>query len=347
MGFFDFLKKNSTTPQGIMSDPNAAIEKKQETYLAMRDEEERRLNAAYDFNSVEGIQSIPVPCKEVNGGSSTGRVEYYLRGQCFFRHWDEGQTELALACLYKAQDLMYISDMIWKRRDFLRLVEYLHKAGKHEEADRELSRIDNFFAQQDYHRDMVLQNIQLAKYFKTDLMEVYSHSPYCGECAKYINRIYSISGKDKRFPAFPKQFLNPNDNHRLSCLSMSPFIEGVHEPQFSCKNIIKYSNRSFADERTKEDIQRYNDCLAMMKKEARTQAEQEALLIENARLEQQDMQTLQWLQKNFPTLAPKSLRGLRRMRTTNSKNYQTLVEKAKAAGFVFPETKEDVASFGE
>lgn len=339
----DLIGDKEETLQTVLDNPNASIEEKQTAYLAIRDEEERKLNAAYDFNSIEGIQSIPVPCKEVNGSSSTGRVEYYLRGKCAADHWAAGKTELALACLYKAQELMYISDMIWKRRDFIRLVEYLHKAGKHEDADRELSKIDKFFAQQDIHRDMVWRNIESAKYLDTDLMEVYSHSPYCGECAKYINRVYSISGQNKRFPVLPKQFLDANDKHHLSCLSLSPFIEGVNEPVFHCKDIAKYSRRPFADERTKEEIQRYNDWFSMMQEDARKQAAQEARAIENAKLEQQDLQTLEWLRENLPALCPKSLSGFRRMRTTNSKNYQALVKKAEAAGFVFPETLEDVA----
>ncbi len=43
-------------------------------------------------------------------------------------------------------------------------------------------------------------------------------------------------------------------------------------------------------------------------------------------------QTFQWLQENLPALCPKSLSGFRRMRTTNSKNYQKLVAEAAKMG---------------
>jgi len=236
MGLFDFLKKKSKFPpkrtdileiytaepspvikkmQAILNDETKSLDERNAAYLAIRDEEERRLNEAYDFNSIEGVNSIPVPCKEVNGGSATGRVEYYLRGQCFFDHWNKGETELALACLRKAQELMFVSEMIWKRQDFLRLVEYLFEAGQDSEAEIQLKRIDDF-------------------------------------CK--INKL-------------------PID------------------PSFD-----------------------------------------EARMIENAKTKRQDMQTLQWLQENIPSIAPKSLSGFRRMRTTNSKNYQKLVAEARSLG---------------
>ena len=99
MGVFDFLKmKNkfppkrtdiseiySTKPspfikkqQVILNDETKTLDERNAAYLAIRDEEVRRLNEAYDFNSIEGINSIYVPCREVNGDSVTGRVEYYL-----------------------------------------------------------------------------------------------------------------------------------------------------------------------------------------------------------------------------------------------------------------------------
>lgn len=323
MGLFDFLKKgnNNIGPQSVLDDPGATIEKKQSIYLDIREEEVERLNAAYDFNSIQGIRKIPVPCREVNGNSSTGRVEYYLRGQCFAKHWNKGDTDLAIACLKKAQELMYISDMIWKRSDFLRLVDYLHRVGRHHEADIELERIDAFFEKQDIHLDRNLRGLSSAEYLETDLVEVYTYSPYCGECAKYINRIYSISGKDKRFPLFPKEFSAKGPGHNLACLNLSPFTYGVSEPTFKCKNIIKYSNRPFADERTQEEIERYNTWLFMMEdEEAKRKRE------EQCRLE------YYWIQEHLPELCPKSLSGYSRMKKSNSKNYQKLLEESAKLG---------------
>lgn len=308
------------------------LEKRNAEYLAMRSREVERLNTAYDFNSIDGINSIPVPCKEVNGDSPTGRVEYYLRGKCFADHWNAGRTELALACLRKAQELMYVSDMIWKRDDFLRLVRYLHEAGKHEEADLELERINQFFENQNIHLDNTKRAIESANYLGTDLMEVGTSAPYCSECAKYVNRIFSISGKDKRFPKLPKEFFYDPAGHYLSCLSLTPFVYGVHEPSFECKNIIKYSNRPFKDNRTPEETRRYHEWRAMVDEEEAKRAKREANMIENAREKERDMQTFHWLQENLPGICPKSFSGFRRMKTQNTKNYQNLVAEAAKLG---------------
>lgn len=352
MGLFDFFKKKKLPKkrtdkdifeiytaepspviqkhQAVLNDGTKSLDERNEAYLAIREEEERRLNVAYDFTTVEGIEAIPVPCKEVNGGSATGRVEYYLRGQCFAKYWENGQVDLALACLRKAQELMYVSDMAWKRKDFLRLVVYLRKAGKNEEAYRELERINYFFENQDIHEENFLRNLSSAKYIGTDLMEVFTYSPYCGECAKYVNRLYSISGKDRRFPSLEKS--KRRCKHHFACLSFSPFVMGVNEPAFECEDIIKYSNRSFKDERKQDEIKRYEDWIAMMQEIVEKEAMQEAHMLERAKQDFLDTKSFQWLQENLPALCPKSLSGFRRMRTTNSKNYQKLVAEAAKMG---------------
>lgn len=295
MGLFDIFKKKNKFPpkrtdileiytsepspvirkqQAILRDETRPLDERNAAYLAIRDEEERRLNEVYDFNSIEGINSIPVPCREINGDSVTGRVEYYLHKKCFADHWNAGRTELALACLRKAQELMFVSDMIWSRKDFLSLVTHLHEAGYDEEAKMQQIKIDAFLSKQDIVREEFSGAITSAKFLETDLMEVYSHSPYCKECAKYINRIYSISGKNKRFPSLKEAA--KDCRHELMCLSFSPFVLGVHEPTFECKNIIKYSNRPFIDERSPEEIKRYRDWREMIEREEKEQSDREA-----------------------------------------------------------------------
>lgn len=141
MSIFDFFRKIEKPVQ-----QESALEQKNKQYLDMRYAEIERLNRAYDFKTIEGIKSIPVPCKEVNGyDSPTGRVEYYLRGMCFSNYWQEGKVDLAIECLKKAQELMYISDMIWKYDDFIKLVSYLHECGRHDEARAEELRIEKHF----------------------------------------------------------------------------------------------------------------------------------------------------------------------------------------------------------
>lgn len=166
MGLFDFFKQKHKFPpkrtdtseiyiaeqspvikkqQAILNDETKSLDKRNAAYLAIRDEEERRLNEAYDFNSIEGINSIPVPCEEVNGDSPTGRVEYYLRGRCFAKHRDNGNIALATACIKKAHELMFVSDMIWDYDSFISSITWLHSVGLHFEAKEEEEKVDRHF----------------------------------------------------------------------------------------------------------------------------------------------------------------------------------------------------------
>ncbi|MCD8047339.1 MAG: phage minor capsid protein, partial [Clostridiales bacterium] len=332
--FSDNGSQNTVIQQNqlILRDESMPLEERNAEYISIREEEERRLNAVYDFNSIKGIENIPVPCKEVNGDSITGRVEYYLRGTCFYKHWKSGDTDLALACLYKAQELMFISDIIWKRSDFLRLVQYLYMTGRQSEAEIEQKRIDDFFKKRDIHLESNLRALEDASYLETDFVQVSASAPYCGVCAKYVNRIFSISGKDKRLPRLPEEFFSTGQGHHFKCLRVSPFVLGVTQPLFECADLIEYSNRTFIDERSYMEAQKYTDWRNEADERERKEAKSQVDMIENAEKYKVDMEKLKWLQANLPTLCPKSLRGFRQMRTINSKNYQKLVGEARKLG---------------
>lgn len=55
----------------------------------------------------------------------------------------------------------------------------------------------------------------------------------------------------------------------------------------------------------------------------------------------------EWMQKHFPEDCPKTISNFSRMRNANSKNYKALIKKVEAAGFVFPQTLDDVAKWPE
>lgn len=78
----------------IFDDESKTLEEKNASYSQIREQEVVRLKSFYDFSTVEGIKNIPVPCVEVNGDSPTGRVEYYLRGQCFSKYYKEKMLHL-------------------------------------------------------------------------------------------------------------------------------------------------------------------------------------------------------------------------------------------------------------
>lgn len=231
MGFFDFFKMETRGSgiKSVLDGQNVTIEDKQAAYLAMRDEEERILNEAYDFNSIQGINSIPVPCHEVNGDSSTGRVEYYLRGQCAKQHRDAGNIELAVECVLKAHDLMFVSDMIWGYDSFISDISWLHSIGKHDLAWKQEEKVDEHFKKVGFY----------AKLTKKDFSDTSSFLAW-------------------------KENVEKSELERLR------------------KRTIRHE--------------------------------------------------YYWIQEKLPSLCPKSLSGYSRMKNSNSKNYQKLVEEAAKLG---------------
>ncbi|MDF1510588.1 minor capsid protein [Robertmurraya sp. DFI.2.37] len=74
----------------------------------------------------------------------------------------------------------------------------------------------------------------------------------CEHCAKYQGRVYSLSGKDKRFPRLETR--PPYHSHCVH--STSPWIEEYMD-EGELKQALKDSNRPFIDNRTEEHIREY------------------------------------------------------------------------------------------
>ena len=129
----------------IFDDESKTLEEKNDAYSRIREQEVVRLRSFYDFSTVNGIRNIPVPCTEVNGDSPTGRVEYYLRGQCFAKYYKEKNIALGVECVRKAHSLMFISDMIWKYDAYISDITHLHNLGAHKQAWEEEARVDSYF----------------------------------------------------------------------------------------------------------------------------------------------------------------------------------------------------------
>ena len=63
-----------------------------------------------------------------------------------------------------------------------------------------------------------------------DLVEMTTHYPTCDKCSRFQGRVYSLTGKDKRFPslmetAFSGGYRNVHPNCRHSII---PYIESMH-----------------------------------------------------------------------------------------------------------------------
>lgn len=148
-----------------------------------------------------------------------------------------------------------------------------------------------------------------------DLMQMTTHYPTCGECAKYQDRVFSISGKDKRFP--PLSIVPGRGHVHEGCAHvMVGWVEEFATPQ-EVAAAIRRSNRPFVDDRSQEEKR-------LIQK--RIEDEGEAM---------RDKQIYDQLVQELPDIAPKSCVGFRRMKKMQSKNFLRLQESAKEKGIYF------------
>lgn len=306
---------------------------------------------AYDLTDIQSIRSIKIPNYHIYAPNKvgeelgvTGCLDYVLRMRSGL-YWREGNFDLSIACLEKATELMKYSSVGWPPKDFFRIVNELNDLGRFKRAEKwkawiehnipdATSAIAPIAATMESREPLSSQQrkelLEGCKYLDTDLVEVGDSGVCCEVCAKYRNRIYTLTGKDSRFLRFPKDF------HKSCGLSVYPYIWGVHEPVFSCSDPVSYSNRPFSDDRTAEEKANREKWLQKMTQQPEVLKTPSLTRIIYYRLKQ-----------ILPDDSPKSLSGFSRMRKSNSKNYQALVKKAEAAGFVFPQTLDDVAKWPE
>lgn len=290
MGFLDFLKShNSTTSQKpkptvhykkgyiYLVEPisfKSLSDRRNEIYQASIIEVDGKI---IDLTSVEDINNISV--KSIHHPSNNtlgvcGSLDYVLRMKAG-DYYNAGQMELAIACLRKATSLMFISPIAWQKKDYLRLVRYLKDDRQFDEArkvetDLKEQHPELFDGGVILAKKRFQETLEKAKLFRTDLIEMSMHSPTCGECAKYQGRVYSISGRDKRYPALPDFFKEYGGVHAGCRHTFFAYIHG--SPTSSGKNAPRYSNRAFTDNRSKAEKEEYAEILKERQQEIQKEA---------------------------------------------------------------------------
>jgi len=359
MGFFDFFKANKKGSSQRRSSFEALAPISNDEYQKKRQKEIEWLEVHYDLGSVGGIQSIPErsdlprPTFGDGGGfrSYTGDIDYYLRkksAECE----DSGNIELAILCLRKSNAIRMVSRRGYRKDDYYALVRLLARSGYVKEATAEKAKIDSFFGDAD--TDLVQLNgrgqahliIKSAYELDTRLLLMNAHGSACPECAKYQGRVFSIYGKDPRFPPLPESFYEFGAIHKGCCHQFSAYIHECSDPMLDHtlqfykglkrkyrKNIIAFSNRPFIDDRTQEDIDEANRIIEEHRIAVEKKKHAEEHMIETEAMRGTTKREYQWVLDNLPDICPKSLSGFQRMKKQNTKNYQKIVAEAKKHGF--------------
>lgn len=210
----------------------------------------------YDLENSSDVEKIHIPnFKAIDGFPNISHSLDYILKRKAGNLSKKGLFEPSIACLRKSNQLMSYSPIRWSKKDYFYIVIELTKAGKFEEAKKEKRFIEEHYREsysfQVMHNSCLQNVLNNANKLKTDLVES-DNPPNCDEaCGKYRKRIYSLTGKDPRFPVMTNTILN-------SGLLFYPFIYGISKPKYcTMDEIIPFNNRPFIDDRTEEEKENY------------------------------------------------------------------------------------------
>ena len=279
----------------------------------------------YDLTDVKSIYSIPVPdfgkVRRVAIESLVLYLEYVLRMHASFL-WKQEKYSLALACLAKSTQLMLYSPIGHNRESYYRIVDWHEELGKlSKAAEWERWIEDNVPKLKDTVFERVMAQCQK---LNSDLVYAAWAGSQSAATAKYQGRVYSISGKDKRFPPLPDFMKQPQDICYLTCSFTywgDKALDTIYY-QGEDVDVVSASWRPFADDRTEQEKLNY---------EKRKESIMQPLISRyNTRI--------YFRLKNFlPELLPKSRAAFYRIAMADGDEYAALLEALKQAGIPLPE----------
>lgn len=142
-----------------------------------------------------------------------------------------------------------------------------------------------------------------------DLMMMTEHYPTCEACAVLQGRVYSISGRDKRFPplsrAFPSGYRNVHPNCRHV---MTYWIEEMQSSE-EIRAALARSNAPFTDNRSDEEIALYS----------KQQADSRRMRADRSQFER--------YRQRLGEDAPKSFHTFRRIKNADGQKWKEMQEK--------------------
>lgn len=180
------------------------------------------------------------------------------------------------------------------------IIGFTDKAGRNWQIDSYANMIANTTYAEAVNRATVNQLTA----WDIDLVKVSENQSACPVCAVFEGRVFSISGKDKRFPALSVAYKGDNLNLHPFCKhSLLPYIPKLAD---NLKADMSFSNRSFnVDERSQKKIDLYNK-VQSEKRELRN----DKTLFQNFKLTLGDD-------------APKSLSAYKNIKNNNPEKFQS------------------------
>lgn len=145
-----------------------------------------------------------------------------------------------------------------------------------------------------------------------DLVEMTVHYPTCEKCSQFQGRVYSLSGKDKRFPAlmqtaFKSGYRNIHPNCRHSIV---PYIEEMHTDKEN-QQAVAEGGKPFEDKRSDAEKGLYS----------KQQADNRQI--------RQDRYQYERYKAKLGADAPRSFHAFRKIKKADSKAWDSLQAKYK------------------
>lgn len=275
----------------------------------------------YDTYSLEDVKSIPIPVFNESYGTPVYNLEYLLKMRASEEREKENY-ELSYALMYKAIEGMKASRIMYGKKEYMQFIMWLYKDGRIEEAamlEKRLRREEpEVFDINQLHKNHFLSEIKQCNDLGTDYVYCGGHTCTCGECAKYQNRVYSISGKDSAYPKLPDFVYEYGGFHPGCRHGFHPFFsDSIADKNGTYVDALEYSNRPFVDDRTPEEIEGYNQYLKKAEKE---------------RLRDENLKAFYILKKELPDVMPKSYSTFAKYKAHNSDKYINILNSANEKG---------------
>lgn len=275
----------------------------------------------YDTYSLEDVKSIPIPVFNESYGTPVYNLEYLLKMRASEEREKENY-ELSYALMYKAIEGMKASRIMYGKKEYVQFIMWLYKDGRIEEAamlEKRLRREEpEVFDINLFHKNHFLSEIKQCNDLGTDYVYCGGHTYTCSECAKYQNRVYSISGKDSAYPKLPDFVYEYGGFHPGCRHGFHPFFgDSIADKNGNYVDALEYSNRPFVDDRTSEEIEGYNQYLKKAEKE---------------RLRDENLKDFYILKKELPDVIPKSYSTFAKYKAHNSDKYINILNSANEKG---------------
>lgn len=190
----------------------------------------------YDMDTLDGINAIPVPAKNYHTGDDKKDCIYYLLQGKATEHKKAGRMDCAIACLRKSNELSdYEQHPLLSQKEYLRLVKYIELTRNYDLAEQELSKIYQRHPEFLDKRISNLIGIKAAlgkcKQWKNDCVFV-STNNHCPVCSKYNLKVYSISGKTKKYPKLPQEISKKGGFCPNCSLGLNIYMDGINTPPY-------------------------------------------------------------------------------------------------------------------